>query len=129
MQTKRLTKEAAAEDPRQHAVAPRTPNVRHRVILKERGLDMEGAIYAKSGLPVGFHDGKIIYDLQGQPIGQLRGAQVYCMGGHYFGDLKNGVILNKKLNRVQSASRGTRGNPSVGNHRLQRIRKISGSNK
>jgi hypothetical protein len=82
---------------------------------------MEDAIYAKSGAPIGFHNGKIIYDLQGQPIGQLRGSQVYCMGGHYFGEMKNGVILDKNLNRVKSASSGARGKPGMRNHRSQRI--------
>ena len=63
------------------------------------GLDMQDTtIYAKSGAPGGFHDGKIIYDLQGQPVGQLRGSQVYCMVGHYVGELKNGVILDKNFN-------------------------------
>jgi len=76
---------------------------------------MEDAIYAKSGAPIGFHDGKIIYDLQGQPIGQLRGSQVYCMGGHYFGELKNGVILDKNLNRVNNASSGARGKKGMRN--------------
>jgi hypothetical protein len=93
-----------------------THNARQRVIREERGLDMDGAIYAKSGVPVGFQEGKIIYDLQGQPVGRLRGSQVYCMGGHYVGELRNGVILDKKLNRGgiparHSASRGTCGNP------------------
>jgi 4-fold beta flower protein len=100
-----------------------TDNVRHRVIRKERGLDMEDAIYAKSGAPVGFHDGQIIYDLQGQPIGQLRGSQVYCMGGHHFGELKNGVILDKKLDAVKSASSRARGNPGMRSHGSQRIRR------
>jgi 4-fold beta flower protein len=63
---------------------------------------MEDAIYAKSGTITGFHDGKIIYDLQGQPVGRLCGSQVYCMGGHYVGKLKNGVILDKSLNRGAS---------------------------
>jgi hypothetical protein len=86
---------------------------------------MEGAIYAKSGAPTGFHDGKIIYDLQGQPVGQLRGSRVYCMGGHYVGELKNGVILDKNLNRgsipaYNSASSGARGNPGIRNHGSQR---------
>ena len=84
---------------------------------------MEDAIYAKSGAPVGFHDGKIIYDLHGQAIGQLRGSQVYCMGGHYFGELNNGVILVKKLERVKSARSGVGGNPGTRKHRSQRIRK------
>ncbi len=84
---------------------------------------MQDAIYAKWGASVGFHDGKIIYDLQGQPVGQLRGSQVYCMAGHYFGELENGVILDKKPNCVKSAgSSGARGNPSTRNHRSQRIR-------
>jgi 4-fold beta-flower domain-containing protein len=82
---------------------------------------MEDAIYAKSGAPIGFHDGKIIYDLQGQPIGQLRGSQVYCMGGHYFGELKNGIILDKNLKRVRNAS-GARANPGMRNHGSHRIR-------
>jgi len=60
---------------------------------------MADAVYARSGAPVGFHNGKVIYDWQGQPVGQLRGSRVYCMGGHYVGQLKNGVILNKALNR------------------------------
>jgi hypothetical protein len=84
---------------------------------------MEDAIYAKSGAPVGFHDGKIIYDLRGQAIGQLRGSQVYCMGGHYFGELKNGVILGKNLNRVKSASSGARGNAGMRNQGSQRIKR------
>lgn len=84
---------------------------------------MEDAIYAKSGAPIGFHDGKIIYDLRGQPIGQLRGSQVYCMGGHYFGELKNGVILDKNLSRVKSTSSGARANPGMWNHGSQRIRR------
>ncbi len=90
---------------------------------------MEDAIYAKSGVPTGFHDGKIIYDLQGQPIGQLRGSQVYCMGGHYVGELKNGVILDKNLNcgsipAHNNARSGVRGNPGLRNHGSQRIRRI-----
>ena len=84
---------------------------------------MEDAIYGKSGAPIGFHDGKIIFDLRGQPIGQLRGSRVYCMGGHYFGELKNGVILDKNLNRVKSASSGGRGNPCMPNHGSHRIRR------
>jgi len=81
---------------------------------------MEGAIYAKSGVPVGFQEGKIIYDLQGQPVGRLRGSQVYCMGGHYVGVLRNGVILGKKLNRDSiptrnRASSKARGNPGMRN--------------
>jgi 4-fold beta-flower domain-containing protein len=83
---------------------------------------MEDAIYAKSGAPIGFHDGKIIYDLRGQPIGQLRGSRVYCMGGHYFGELKNGVILDKDPNHARTASSGRRGNPGMPNHGSQRIR-------
>jgi hypothetical protein len=87
---------------------------------------MEDAIYAKSGAPTGFHDGKIIYDLQGQPIGRLRGSQVYCMGGHYVGELKKGVILDKSLNRGSIAAHnharsGARGNPAMRNHRSQHI--------
>jgi hypothetical protein len=97
-----------------------TDNTRRRVIREERGLDMDGAIYAKSGVPVGFQERKIIYDLQGQPVGPLRGSQVYCMGGHYVGVLRNGVILDKKLNRGSiparhSATRTTRGNPGMRN--------------
>jgi hypothetical protein len=81
---------------------------------------MEGAIYAKSGVPVGFQEGKIIYDLQGLPVGRLRGSQVYCMGGHYVGVLRNGVIFDKKLSRGgiparNSASRRARGNPGMRN--------------
>jgi hypothetical protein len=68
---------------------------------------MEEAIYAKSGAPVGFHDGKIIYDLQGQPVGQLCGSHAYCMGGHYVGELKNGVFV-----LVGCASGGSKGNPN-----------------
>lgn len=83
---------------------------------------MEDAIYAKSGAPVGFHDGKIIYDLQGQPVGQLRGSQVYCMGGHYFGELRNGVIRDKKASSVRSAASGARGNPTIRNHGSRRIK-------
>jgi hypothetical protein len=87
---------------------------------------MEDAIYAKSGAPAGFHDGKIIYNLQGQPVGQLRGSRVYCMGGHYVGQLKNGVILDKNLNRGSihahnTPSKGVRGNPGMRNHGSQRI--------
>lgn len=66
---------------------------------------MEDAIYAKSGAPTGFHDGKVIYDLQGQPVGQLRGSQVYCMGGHYVGELKNGVILDVEIQGCQTTDR------------------------
>lgn len=82
---------------------------------------MEDAIYTKSGAPVGFHDGKIIYDLQGQPIGQLRGSQVYCMGGHHCGELKNGVILDKNLNGVNNTNSGARGNRDMRNHGSQSI--------
>ena len=97
-----------------------TRNARQRVIREERGLDVEGAIYAKSGVPVGFQEGKIIYDLQGLPVGRLRGSQVYCMGGHCVGVLRNGVILDKKLSRGSipardSTSRGARGNPGMRN--------------
>ena len=81
---------------------------------------MEDAIYAKSGAPIGFHDGKIIYDLQGQPIGQLRGSQVYCMGGHYFGKLKNGVILDKAINPGRRAGSGARAKPGMPSHGSQR---------
>ena len=89
---------------------------------------MEDAIYAKSGALTGFHDGKIIYELQGQPVAQLRGSRVYCMGGHYVGQLKNGVILDKKLNRGNihahnNASSGVRGNPGMRNHGSQHIRR------
>ena len=83
---------------------------------------MENAVYTKLGAPVGFHDGKIIYDLQGQPIGQLRGSQVYCMSGHHFGELKSGVILDKKLNCVENGSSGARGSPGMRKHGSQRIR-------
>ena len=83
---------------------------------------MEDLIFAKSGAPIGFHDGEIIYDLRGQPVGQLRGSQVYCMGGHYFGELKNGVILDRKLSCVKSASSGARGNPGMRRLGSQRIR-------
>lgn len=87
---------------------------------------MEDVIYARSGAPVGFHDGKIIYNWEGQPVGQLRGSQVYCMAGHYVGELKNGVILDKSLNRGSipahnNARSGPRGNPGMRNHRSQRI--------
>lgn len=93
-----------------------TDNTRQRVIRDERGFNMEGAIYAKSGVPVGFQEGKIIYDLQGQPVGRLRGSQVYCMGGHYAGVLRNGVILDKKLNRGSIRARnGATGNPGMRN--------------
>ncbi|MGB9432393.1 MAG: 4-fold beta flower protein [Candidatus Acidiferrum sp.] len=89
---------------------------------------MEDAIDAKSGATVGFYDGKIIYDLQGQPVGRLRGTRVYCMGGHYVGVLRNGVIVDKKLNAGStparnSASSGARGNPGMRNHGSQRIRR------
>jgi 4-fold beta flower protein len=93
------------------------------------GLDMQDTtIYAKSGAPGGFHDGKIIHDLQGQPVGRLRGSQVYCMGGHYVGVLRNGIILDKKLNRGSipehnSASSGARRNPGMRNYGSQRIRR------
>ena len=100
-----------------------TDNARHRVIREQLELNMEDAIYAKSGAPIGFHDGKFIYDLHGQPIGQLRGSQVYCMGGHYFGKLKKGVILDKDLNRVKSGSSPARGNPGVQSHGSQRNRR------
>ena len=99
------------------------------------GLDMQDTtIYAKSGAPGGFHDGKIIYDLQGQPVGQLRGSQVYCMVGHYVGELKNGVILDKNFNRGNTRARnnvssGARGNPGMRNHRSQRIRRNPRNNK
>jgi hypothetical protein len=97
-----------------------THNARQRLFREERGLGMDGAIYAKSGVPVGFQEGKIIYDLQGQPVGRLRGSQVYCMGGHYVGVLRNGVILDKKLSRGNiparnSAGRRARGNSGVRN--------------
>jgi 4-fold beta-flower domain-containing protein len=89
---------------------------------------MENAIYAKSGAPVGFHDGKIIYDLQGQPLGQLRGSQVYCMGGHYVGELKNGVIRDKNLNRGSipahnNVRREAPENPGMRNHGSKPIRR------
>ena len=80
---------------------------------------MEGAIYAKSGAPTGFHDGKIIYNLHGQPVGQLRGSRVYCMGGHYVGQLKNGVILDKNVNRGSIPAR----NPGMRNHGSQGSRR------
>jgi 4-fold beta flower protein len=89
---------------------------------------MEDPLYAKSGAPVGFHDGKTIYDLQGQAVGQLRGSRVYCMGGHYFGTLNNGVIQKKSVNR-RSTSRdnravsGVRGSLGVRNHSSQRTGK------
>ena len=91
-------------------------------------------MYAKSGAPGGFHDGKIIYDLQGQPVGQLRGSQVYCMVGHYVGELKNGVILDKNFNGGNTRARnnvssGARGNPGMRNHRSQRIRRNPRNNK
>jgi 4-fold beta-flower domain-containing protein len=76
-----------------------TDNAFRRVIREQWRFDMENAISAKSGAPVRFHDGKIIYDWQGQALGRLRGLQVYCMGGHYVGELKNGVIRDKNLNR------------------------------
>ena len=106
-----------------------TDNARHRVIREQLELNMEDAIYAKSGAPIGFHDGKFIYDLHGQPIGQLRGSQVYCMGGHYFGKLKKGVILDKDLNRVKSGSSPARGNPGVQSHGSQRNRRNPRNNK
>ena len=87
---------------------------------------MEDAIYARSGAPIGFHDGKIIYDLQGQPVGQLRGSRVYCMSGHYVGELNPGVIPDKNLNRGSipahhNAGSGACGNPGRRNHGSQRI--------
>ena len=100
-----------------------TDIARHRVIREQLGFDMEDAIYAKSGAPIGFHDGKFIYDLQGQPIGQLRGSQVYCMGGHYFGKLKKGVILDKALNPGRRGGSRARGNPGMQSHGSQRNRR------
>ena len=90
------------------------------------GLEMEDAIYTRSGAAIGFHDGKIIYDLQGQPVGQLRGSRVYCMGGHYVGELKPGVIPDKNLNRGSipahnNARSGARGNPGMRNRGSQHI--------
>jgi hypothetical protein len=105
-----------------------TDDVRQQRVRKERGFVMENALYAKSGAPVGFHDGKIIYDLLGQAVGQLRGSRVYCMGGHYFGELNNGVILKKSIIRGSipahnhAGSRG-RGNRGVRNHSSRGIRK------
>jgi hypothetical protein len=86
---------------------------------------MEDPLYAKSGAPVGFHDGKTIYDLQGQAVGQLRGSRVYCMGGHYFGKLNNGVIQKKsvKCRSTSAANRavsGVRGNLGVRKHSSRR---------
>lgn len=52
-------------------------------------------LYAKSGAPVGFHDGNRIYDLQGGAVGQLHGSHVYCMAGHYVGKLEHGIIIDK----------------------------------
>jgi hypothetical protein len=48
------------------------------------------------------------------------------MGGHYVGELKNGVILDKSLNRGSipahnHARSGARGNSGMRNYGLQRI--------
>jgi len=113
-----------AEEPKHYG--DRYGHARQLVVRKERGFDMVVVIYARSGAPVGFHDGKIIYDWQGQSVGQLRGSRVYCMGGHYVGQLKNGVILNKGLNRGSipahdNACGAPRGNPAMRNHASQRL--------
>jgi len=87
------------------------------------------ALYAKSGARVGFHDGKIIYDLQGQPVGQLRGSQAYCLGGHYVGELSKGVILENSVNRGSIPAHNTNGgsraheNAGVRTHPSRRIGK------
>lgn len=56
---------------------------------------MVSDIYTKSGTPVAFHDGSLIYDLHGRAVGQLRGSHVYCMAGHYVGELQRGVISDE----------------------------------
>ena len=125
MQTKSLTRELGAEDLGQcggcHGQFPPEGDPG-----RSGGLDMVDAIYLKSGVPIAFHFGEIIYDLQGKPVGQLRGSKIYCMAGHYIGELKNGVILCKNVTRgsvpaCKNAINGARGKPGVRNHGAHRI--------
>ena len=74
---------------------------------------MEESIYKKSGHPLGFVQGDIIYNLGGRALGQLRDTHVYT---RYVGELEDGMILDKNRNygSVGSRSAGSGGSRGLG---------------